>query len=58
MSSPTPGAANDGAHQSADHILTRTPSAIPWEPETAVEDMASLKATVRFSIPEARQFDP
>jgi hypothetical protein len=40
-------------HFDTNHHLT-----IPWEPETAVEDMVSLKATVRFSIPEARPIDP
>jgi hypothetical protein len=39
-------------HFDTNHHLT-----IPWEPETAAEDMRSLKATIRFSIPEARQID-
>jgi hypothetical protein len=39
-------------HFDTNHHLT-----ITWEPDTAEEDMANLKATVRFSIPEARQLD-
>jgi hypothetical protein len=39
-------------HFDTNHHLTVT-----WELETAAQDMESLKATIRFSIPEARQID-
>lgn len=39
-------------HFDTNHHLT-----ITWDPETIGEDMQQLKATIRFSIPEAKQAD-
>jgi hypothetical protein len=47
---------NDSKHKP--HFDTNHHLTITWEEETVAEDMANLKATVRFSIPEARQVDP
>jgi nucleoside 2-deoxyribosyltransferase len=39
-------------HFDTNHHLT-----VQWDLETMADDMERLKATIRFSIPEARQID-